>query len=408
MNSPFHLFLKRIKNNIVLQYKIISIVIDRVVALYLLVPPIIVGGLYYRDVWLTEPSYLFSVSPFTLSLLLFLLIIPSVFYSFYEYGDQLFLVQNRSWYHKIKQYGLGYTFLIHLFTSMGCFLILLPILFIGLSYSWLHTAILCLYTSFYMTTTSILKRRLSLIRRAWKRLILYCLCLVIGFCCFSALVILESTYAIVAGCILLLFLLSLLFFNRQSSYSTYFVDLATYDIKVRYKYLKWILTTGEYKIPQVKNHIVVPLMFKKSNQLFKDREASNVLVESHIKQFLRNKDYVVNYFYFTAASVYPLFLLPLSGKMFYTIVFAFIYLIVGKKVWQVFMFADFMKLYKWSDATVVLASRRASTWFALPAFTILTIVSLATSHTSGETSVCALISVIGFLIIIGFSSWRKR
>lgn len=407
MNNPFQLFLKRIQHNIAFQYKAIRLVVDAVVAVYLFVPPIIAFGFYMRHVWMTQPNYLFHVSPFFLSLLLFLITISSVFHSFYKYGDQLFLVQNKSWYYKLKQYGLVYTLFTHSIVSIGWFLLILPVLYIGLSYSWIHIALIYLFTSLSMTCTSLIKRRVAIMRNQWKKIFLSSLLLIFGACLFSYVITYESISLLAYSSFLLFVLFIVVFLRRPSSYATYFVELASYDLKIRYKYLKWILSSGEYKIPSVKNYTKVPWLFKQSNLLFKTRSAHNILVESSVKQFLRNKEYILNYIYFAGASAYPLLLMPTSGKVCYTIVMAFIYLIISKKVWQVFIADDFMKLYKWNDATQASALQKAKRVFALPFFTILSIVLLATSHSIIDFIVYALTSLVGYLIVIGLSKTAK-
>jgi|GEM_PF-6903667 len=407
MNSPKQLFLKRIKLNVKFQYKVIRTVVDLVVALYFFVPALIAVIMYSRHLWNAQPSFLFQVPLIIVSLVMFILIASSSCRTFYEYGDQLFLIQQKKWYQAIKYYGVIYTLIVHAVKCLIIFGLILPLLYVGLNLSLLHIASFYLLTVVMMTSYSFIKRRISLMLKFINRVISYIGIFIIGLLLYSTVLTLSPIIQMTCSLLIMVALMRYAT-KQQASYATFFIQLANYDLVGRYTYLKLILTTGEYKIPAIKKTKAKPKLFKQSNPLFKVRSDVNILVENGIKQFIRNKDYMLMYIYFSLASCYALFFLPIEGKIVYVLAFSFIYLLIGKQIWRLFMDGDFMKLYKWEDIIKIKALQKGSLLFALPGYTLLFVVFLCLSPSLIMLLINIAIGLIAYSVLFGLSSFTVK
>lgn len=408
MNNPLSLFIKRIKLNIAFQYKVLRTIIDLVVVLYLFVPVFIAIGFYEYHLWTNKPSFLYEIHPIVIAIIMFILVAMSSFRSFYEYGDQLFLIQRKQWYYKFKGYGVLYSTIAHLISFSLIVALISPILWLGLKWGIVTMLLFTIFTSLVATSLSLLKRRLSLIQTIWLRLLIYFFVYLISVIGYVAIVLSQSTILISIVSIFLCIVLIYYALKRQRSYATRFVELSTYDIKGRYANLKWILSMGDYKLPPIKTGKPKPKVFKQSNPLFRKRTAVNILVENGMKQFIRNVDHMLKYVYFAIVSCYALFLMPMEGKIIYTLAFSFIFFFVSKKIWQVFMHGDFIKLYKWDQLTLIQALQKASRLLAVPMFTLLFIVLLFTSTSLSTLLTYSLVGLVGYSIIYGLSAMSVK
>lgn len=406
MNSPLSLFIRRLKVNISFQYSVIRIVADLTVALYTVVPALIALGAYYYHLWVEQPSFLFNTPLSVVSIVFFIIIAMSTVRSYYEYGDQLSLIQQKHWYYSLKKYGVYYTLLTHSVKSLLVFSLFLPLLYVGLKLTVIEIVLLYILTSLMRTNYAIVKRRIAIMSRPVKKVSSFIGLFLLGLFIYEAIVLSQSIYIYLIAIVLLTAIIVTYATRGQKNYATHFIALASYDLTDRYKYLRFILTTGENKIniPKVKQTKLKPKLFKRSNPLFKARTDVNILIENAIKHFIRKKGYVFLYLQLVTISCYGLYLLPLEARILLVFAFSLIYLFVGKGIWRMFMADDFMKLYKWDDMVKMKAMQKASVLFALPAFTILTVLLLVLSPSLIMLLIHLAVAALGYTIIYIVSS----
>src|SRR5690554_3586582 len=102
------LFWQRLRSNWKFQYSILKMVMDWVVALYIIIPGLALFLHTYRG-WWQEPPSLFYILPLESLWLIFMIICWSGILRVYvEEGDQLFLYQYTTWHRGLVVYSILY------------------------------------------------------------------------------------------------------------------------------------------------------------------------------------------------------------------------------------------------------------------------------------------------------------
>ncbi|WP_019850372.1 ABC transporter permease [Desulfitobacterium sp. PCE1] len=345
MNNVHRLFGHRLLADWKFQYSIWKLVVDWIVALYIVIP----GLALFLDTyvgWWQEPPSLFFVLPLTL------LLPVAVIFSwsgtlriFVEEADQLFLFQHQSWLKGIAAYSILLQICFSLFATALLAFLAAPFLLM------IHQVDLPGFLWFFLLVficrvdAGLLKQCLQHRFEGWR----YSLAQVpiIGF--FAA--ILWAAVGSIGSrqfypwlTFILLLMLILLFVYRLSMKATLLKDISlaqTEKMKFANVLLKY---TGTYTKKQIRlnKH---PWLFRNSGRLFKTRTADRILTEIGLKGFLRHRSNML--FYLQVVGMYGAFLtiLPPLWQWIFWGGAIFFLASLGKLHWLEWVNSPFVSLF---------------------------------------------------------------
>ncbi|WP_157213448.1 ABC transporter permease [Paenibacillus senegalensis] len=305
------LFRNRLKENTVFQWKAVYMAFDWVVALYIVVPALLVGGFLYVQALRELPLVLQEI-PF-LYFLLFLYAISGMrtLRYFVEPADQIVLTKAPEWIKGLRLRGFIYTLVIQTVQTVHLIFLLLPVLLP--EYSGVQIAALALLTLF--TSMNVILARQKADRRSdWKAYLLRLGIGLLGWMIYAVgafLLLTVSSWWSLAW----LIALSLTFFMLWTDKLASLVDLEKDIQRDRKAKLRIAGLWISYAVPiRPKPSRARPLLFRSSNRLFKKRDPVNGLAEAYIKLFFRTPSDVELYLLVIGISLFVLLVVPLWMK----------------------------------------------------------------------------------------------
>ncbi|WP_157685393.1 ABC transporter permease [Paenibacillus donghaensis] len=401
MIDAYYLFLRRLKSGWAFQYRVIRTVVDdwRVLA-YLIIPALLYLIRYYMYLWSSKPEWIYNIQIQHFALFFFAVIGFSTFRYFFDYADQLFLLQRKSWIMKIRKYGMIYAILIHIVKVFVLLLIWLPVIYYGVGMSTAQIALFPLYTAFFTLPILLLKKRIGIKNNLLQRIGLSTLLYVAGGCIYVAITILQNLTVTGVSIIVLGIINIWLIYREPKNYKAHFVEDIQYDIKDRFKVLALLLNNTGHKVRTVRSVRSRPILFKNSKELFKVRSSSNILAESCFKAFYRDSKYNKRYLQFILISCYGIFNLPnLVGSIF-LLALGLIHFSLSKMIWFQFLTSDFLNLYSWPADTQKEAGNKTMLMLTVPGYLMISIVFLIASHSFLDVVIRLIVSILIFYICI--------
>lgn len=128
----FQEFLKRVGRYWKFQWGIFTSVVDWVVALYFIVPGLLIAGYHYMQLWQMNDVWPEQLSLSLLVLVLFIWTFMGRVQFFVEEADQLIVRQQSEIFKRIQLYSLLYSFCRAFFRTVVLFILLAPILLLYL------------------------------------------------------------------------------------------------------------------------------------------------------------------------------------------------------------------------------------------------------------------------------------
>lgn len=282
------LFLRRLLDDAKTQYKVISVVIDWIIMLYIVVPMALILASVHVQLWqITLPNWLVSL-PFQYTTFIFVLVIilGSLILRL-EAADVLFIKQHAKVMRGLKRYGLLYSFAIQALV-IGMLLVYLSPLFVrvyGMNVITMIQLFLVMYLlkSIYM----ILANLIQVCIKGWRsKVIHYVLTPATVGVYWLWLNFINNQYFIIFAMSLVL-LLGLLCWYRLTQVDRFEAELAE-DQRIKGKLTAFLVTQAVGKPRKLRTK---PTLFKKSNKLFKLRSPENRLAEIMIKSFVRGEGF---------------------------------------------------------------------------------------------------------------------
>lgn len=405
--NAYHLFVKRLKFEWNFQYRVIRTVVDDwSVLAYLIVPTVLYLILYYAYLWSTQPEWIYNVTVFQFAIFLFLVIGFRNMRSFFDYADQLFLLQRKSWISKLRKYGMWYSLFVNFIVVFLLLLGWLPIIYYGFSMNAPQIILLFVFTSLFISPFSILKKKIGITNKFLPRMLWKSILFIIGGIIYVELINLDNSILLGFGVIILGIVNVWLIHREPENYKAHFVEYVDYDLRDRFKILALILNNTGHKVQNVRSVRSRPILFKNSIQLFRERTSSNILAESCFKAFFRDPQYNKVYLRFILFSCFGVFYLPdLIGYIF-LLGFGLIHFSISKMIWFQFLNSDFLKLYSWTVDIKQEAGKKEMFMLTLPGYFIVVVTFLLASQSPLNVVIRFIASLFIFYICI-LISYKK-
>jgi ABC-2 type transport system permease protein len=282
------LFLRRLLDDARAQYKVISVVIDWIIMLYIVVPVGLILLSIHVQLWrISLPSWLVNL-PFQYTTFIFVLvtILGSLILRL-EAADVLFLKQHAKVMRGLKRYGLLYSLLIQGLVVGMILFYLSPILFrvYGMNVIAMIQLFLVMYLlkSIYM----IIANLIQVCIKGWRsKVVLFVLTPATIGVYWLWLNFTRNQYFVLFA-ISLVLLLGLMSWYRLKKVDRFEAELAE-DQRIKGKLTAFLVTQAVGKPRKIRTK---PTFFKKSNKLFKLRSPENRLAEIMIKSFIRGEGF---------------------------------------------------------------------------------------------------------------------
>src|SRR5699024_3151840 len=337
--SSGRLFFQRMRQNWIYQYNVFKTIADWIIMLYIIVPFIIAGFIIYRSWWIELPSWL-ELIPFPLMfILLFFFIWSGHFRTYIRDADRIFLMKNRALYIGLKQITILYTFATPiLYTTMIGLLIapfwlklyqlefkqLLLFIFLFLSSRWFVMGV---------------KGKLNVHVRGW-RTALQSIPIFIGigiiWLLFYQALQAEQTLEMIGLILFNIACAILLIKERFTSVKTFEQDLAIEEFE-RNKYISLIfsISMDVEKPAKILPARKRPILYAKSNRLFRKRTAKNAFLELFMKATTRNPEYMLRYLQMIGTTSLAMILIPVFWYRVAIFIFGFLFVQSWiKNVWD--------------------------------------------------------------------------
>ncbi|MZP30402.1 hypothetical protein GTO91_11830 [Heliobacterium undosum] len=167
------LFLRRLRSEWRFQYDLWKTVVDWTIALYLIIPALLLFADAYRSWWLAPPLWLAGLPAVIPQSLLLLFIFTGRMRIFVEEADHLFLLRQRSWHRRIVALGIFYSLGKELLLTVLLFLLLAPFLTTGYGLAVSQIALLIGVTFLFRAVMALSRQLLTLRYADWKGTLLF-------------------------------------------------------------------------------------------------------------------------------------------------------------------------------------------------------------------------------------------
>lgn len=399
MISAKQLFITRLKSEWKFQYRVWNLAVDWTVALYIVIPFMLAFVRYYLFWWDKQFSWASSL-PFTVFILIFFIYsYGGVIRIFFEEGDQLFLVQRNDWMQRIKKTGIMYSFIQNFALSVGFIILVLPFLIFLYNLSYIQIIKLFIFLLLFRQSITFTKRSLFIKYSGWKYTVIHAvLFLILGvYFIMICHILIKDFFIFISSCLLLITFLGIWTRNYMRQENA-FQSEVTYEGMQKIKYISSLL--GSAGIIEKKKRIQTkrPILFSKSNHLFKQRTTVNILAEMIVKSFFRNSGNLKLYFQFVVIGVFAIISTPFWFRWVLWILLALLLISWIKSYRREIFLSPFISMYKWKYQDLIASNRKSVFLLVLPGFLILSLFLGAMSfHGFGVIFVIPLSLVIGYV-----------
>lgn len=395
------LFIRRLGAYWIYQIRLLRMIVDWTVALYIVIPGLLFAGYEYASWWKSTPFWLEWVPFLVIVLILFQLATSGTVRLFVEEGDQLFLLRHVNWMRGILTRGITYSIIVHFAASLVFVLLLAPLMLNYYLFSPLQIIVTSLLICCFRVSTTLAVHSLSIQYNGWS----YGFRIVILYLSIAALFIPTLFYLIDWPLLVLvlcgiLSLISIKMVNyRLNVKGSFFHDIA-HEQKQHMKIAAILLRGIVEKKPKYRRKS--PRLFANSNLLFKLRTPANGLAEMCIKSFSRSWPQLKIYLLLVAlgGSLLGLPILPVWMKGIVWLSMAFILCYFLKNYWKDTLTSDFVQLFPWKQMDKIAGAQKAVFIMVLPGFLLITLV-LGLSSFSWLGAL--LMMPIGYYVVYGIS-----
>ncbi len=311
MITPTQLFFRRVGSDWRYQYGVWKTAVDWTVALYIVIPAVLIGLNGYALLWKNQYGWMEGLSFSWLLISLYLFAWSGRIRTFMEEGDQLFLLQRKGWVRRIIALGVGYSVTLNILSSLFVFFLFAPLLFVHYTLSTMQVVLFWLFVVLSKTDIGMAKQFLELRFQGWKKAFVFLIAIIsIGF------VFLKSVPSLLGQPGLFLPTSALLlivfgFLTKMRLDMKSFIYDAAREQSERLRYTSLLLRLSGLRIKRPGAQKRRPWLFPSSNHLFKKRDAVNILVELCIKSVLRNNSSLLLFAQLVAAGMLLISSFPL-------------------------------------------------------------------------------------------------
>lgn len=364
--TPGRLFLIRLKNNGKEQFRVWNSVLDWTVWLYLVIPGLVIFGGLYRELWQRVPEWATEV-PWTAlyPIVIFVLMAFGRIRTYVEEADRLFLLQRPRWLQTLKRYGMFYSFVMQALVLLIPFAILLPYLIKAGGMEWEHVGVAYLYAWLYGMFISMIFHQLKSIARGWRQWLLQGVTLFVLAAAYLMPMLMlspgSSDFMPAWIGMALVFPLSLFICLRTGIH---------YEAEVKSERNARLSSTELLMSQVIPSKPIVnakrPLLFRRSQRLFRGTDAGTLLAEMRLIAFLRSMVPLRIWIGFLSVTSYASTLV--SPPAAFALIIGF--LVIGvywlRMQWEQWYAEEFVAQFPWEGEAVGRAIRLSRFWLLLP------------------------------------------
>ncbi|USB33814.1 ABC transporter permease [Paenibacillus sp. YPG26] len=372
MISSERLFMRRLMDHCRKQYGVIRSVIDITVALYIVIPGVLLLARLYYDLLASPPEWLTQLPFVVIPLILMLVISQSGGLILYrEAADMLFLKQHERWQSRLLRLGLFFSIAYQIIVAAVLVLILTPVLLQVFQLNLTGIILLFVITAAYKTALILAEHLVQVLLSGWRRHVvkyLAFLLLAAGYLWPSALLITSPLWACIAviGIIALAAVLAIV---RLRLRGTFLADVRE-DERQKTE-LTAVLLSGAVDKPREQKSR--PWIFRKSNHLLRSREAPERIAESAVKAFYRSYVNIPLYFQFTFIGMTACYLppFPVNVLVYLSLIILLSYWMSGYR--KYFLNSRFMNMLPLEESTARRLAPPAMRLLMLPSVLLLSL-----------------------------------
>lgn len=369
--TPKQLFWRRLLSEWRLKHTAWSTTIDWTVALYIIIPGLIIATVSYIRLWNQLPAWAVGLPTAIPLLLISLYTWTGTIRLFLEEADQLFLLQRREWTRQIMRCGMGYSAVCSLLTTFFVFFILAPFLLLGCGLSIKQLFLLFALAFLLKMNVGLAKQFVSLRLKAWiAKIVLIILFIPMQVLFVMGASLLLAHFPLCYACCLLLALTLLLLIKIRLEIRGTFLDDIARENHEKLKDVSIILGISGVSIKKPSLKRKRPVFYSRFNHLFREYSAVNRLTEACIKSFLRNKNGLILYINLVFIGVL------LVRVPNWSVLILWPFLAIALALWAKFHWgdvitSDYIKLFQWKSEDVHEAAGRSIFLLSSPGFLLI-------------------------------------
>lgn len=369
--KPIQLFFKRLLSEWKLIYNTWSTVINWTLALYIIIPGLIIAVVSYIHLWNQPPAWVFELPLYIPLQLIYLYTWTGTIRLFLDEADQLFLLQKRDWIRKIMDLGMIYSAVCSLLITLLLFFILAPFLLLVYELSTKQILLLLALSFLLKMNIGFIKQLISLRLKSWQAKTILTIILVLiqpPFIMGTPLLIIHPLLCFVC-CTLLILTLLLLIKIRFRINGVFLEDIAR-EQKERVKHAAAILDISGVSFKKPSSKRKRPIFFSRFNHLFQERSTVNGLTEVFIKSFLRNQNDLIVYVLLITIGI-ALVSDPQWSALLLWPFLAFALTQFAKFHWNEVITSDYIKMFQWKSADIRAAAMKSMLLLSTPGFLLI-------------------------------------
>ncbi|MNH87329.1 Bacterial ABC transporter protein EcsB [compost metagenome] len=372
MSSSQRLFMRRWVDHFRKQYGVIRSVIDITVALYIVIPGVLLLARLYYDMLASPPEWLhllpFGVIPFILMLALSQ---SGGLILYREAADVLFLKQHERWQSRILRLGWFFSLLFQIIVTAILVLILTPVLLQIFKVNLTGIILLFGITAAYKLALILMEHLVQVLLSGWVRYVVrYIAALML-----TAVYLLPSSFLLTSpfqtltaaiGFIALIAVLTIVRFRLRG---TFLADVRE-DERQKTRLTAALLSGAVDKPREQKPR---PWIFRKSNRLLRSREAPQRIAESAVKAFYRSRVNIKLYLQFSLIGMGACYLppFPVNALVYLALIVILSYWMNGYR--KYFLSSRFMNMLPLAESTAFLLAAPAMRLLMLPSVLLLSL-----------------------------------
>lgn len=332
-------YIKRWRKAGKFQRKVIGMVIDWTVFLYLVIPVIIALAVIDYQLWQSPPAWTSFIPVHLFGLVFFYIAQFFSIRTYVEQADELFVIQKGDYYQSLLQLGKYFSVLKAMLAASILIFYFYPVFKTGYQLSIFTVLLILFYVVVWSLFRKLAARWFSLRGIIWRRRV---------FSVFEFMLYGIGMYGlfhhqlVFLSMMLPIFGAVVFFLKKERQPLRYFHAEAERERSEKWKWAVFLMVqSGEYE--GIKKTRKYPLFNKQSQEIFSKRIPEHVLAEMYWKWHFRKGRHLKFYLYFVLFSFYALAVLPEKVQFF---VLAFI-LFAGFKIqdgiWKSFITHPFTR-----------------------------------------------------------------
>lgn len=375
MLTARNLLMNRIIRSIRFQLGVWRTAIDWTVALYLVIPGLILAGYEVWSWWQALPAWAEALPAIYLYSPLVGFVVSGTLRCYYEEADQLFLFQHRSWMRTLLVGGMLYTVGVRCLGLAAAALIVAPLVHAGIGLS-VPAAIRIYVTAVLANVLFMLVKQMPFWDRpGWFSGLRRTMVLAVGGMLFYGIAHLSAVNAMVWSLLLfgLVLALGVALRARLNRKGSLMQDIRR-EQRARLKWVALLLSLADADVAQPRNPRRRPWWFRNSGRLFRKADQRYILAESIVKASLRNRQKWNIYGSVLAAYAFALLAVPTDSIRFALwMAFAFLMAYMARLFVKEGMGHPFIRMFPWPDRARFGVIPIACAALSMPGYMLLTI-----------------------------------